>query len=114
MINNSRNTLGAPRRFARQCRCIGAGLFFSAAPTSAFIRTAAPLGPILLTPKRFSVRSALPTSSRKVKPAVISVRVKLDAGARMMGVRGQFAACSKLTDGAVLSTLRTAGRDAPG
>ena len=44
----------------------------------------------------------------KVKPAVISVRVKLDAGPKMMGMEGNSLR-SEFADGALLPSLRHAG-----
>ena len=45
----------------------------------------------------------------KVKPAVISVRVKVDAGPKMMGMDGDLPARAEFADGAVLPSLRHAG-----
>ena len=48
----------------------------------------------------------------KVKPAVISVRVKMDARRQDDGLRGRFAVPAELADGAFLPSLRPAGRHA--
>ena len=113
MINNSRNRSARRVALLASAAALGGTILFSGA-NFGLHQNSSSAWPDTAHAQTVQRPVGFADIVEKVKPAVISVRSQARCRCKDDGVRGQFAACSKLTDGAVLSTLRTAGRDAPG